>query len=47
MTFNVTHRNISFLIGGGNFPNQECINLVIQGQVVRTARLPQALTVRN
>ena len=37
ISFNITHRNISFLIGGGNFPNEECINLVIQGQVVRTA----------
>lgn len=35
--FNITHRNINFLIGGGNFPNQECINLVIGGQVVLTA----------
>ncbi|OBT39063.1 hypothetical protein VE00_10446 [Pseudogymnoascus sp. WSF 3629] len=36
-TFIVTQKSISFLIGGGNFPNQECINLLVQGQVVRTA----------
>jgi sucrose-6-phosphate hydrolase SacC (GH32 family) len=36
-SFNITHKQIGFLIGGGNLPSQECINLKIQDQVVRTA----------
>ena len=36
-SFNVMHKNINFLIGGGNFPGQECISLIIEGQVVLTA----------
>ncbi|KFY21445.1 hypothetical protein V491_02988 [Pseudogymnoascus sp. VKM F-3775] len=35
--FKITQKTISFLIGGGNAPNQECINLEIQSRVVRTA----------
>lgn len=53
-SFVISHKNINFLIGGGNAPGQECINLKIQGQVVRTATglnderlLPQSWDVSN
>ncbi|KAL2837490.1 glycosyl hydrolase family protein [Aspergillus pseudoustus] len=36
-TFTIIKRRINFLIGGGNAPNVQCINLRVGGQVVRTA----------
>jgi sucrose-6-phosphate hydrolase SacC (GH32 family) len=36
-TFNITKKRINFLIGGGNAPGVQCINLKVGGQVVRTA----------
>lgn len=35
-TFTISKNNINFLIGGGNYPSETCINLVVSGQVVRT-----------
>jgi sucrose-6-phosphate hydrolase SacC (GH32 family) len=35
--FVVTHDYLSFLIGGGNHPGKTCMNLLVDGRVVRTA----------
>jgi sucrose-6-phosphate hydrolase SacC (GH32 family) len=42
-SFRINHHYINFLIGGGGFADKTCINLLIEGKVVRTATGPNTV----